>query len=165
MEVAKVIQDITDINFEDIIINFDNIATNKIYDVDIDYTFFPNSMKRAFTKNITIIPAGYPKIDLLIEKENQIKRPSRILTYYPCQLQSLAAYGIITKVQHLLHDFLTQFFIEFPDWQFILRPFPPDRQASIFHDLEEQFRNTPFKLDCGNNNIESLISSDIFISL
>lgn len=39
MEVAKVIQDITDINFEDIIINFNNIATNKIYDVDIDYTF------------------------------------------------------------------------------------------------------------------------------
>ena len=55
MEVAKVIQDITDINFEDIIINFDNIAINKIYDVDIDYTFLNDlDLDFSFLDNLTI---------------------------------------------------------------------------------------------------------------
>lgn len=142
----------------------DGLITPSYTHNKLDYSIFPNSLKREFTKDIKIIPAGYPKIDILMEAASHHKPPFKRVTYYPIMLNDFTRRNILSDMFLLLRDFLTQFFTVFPDWEFILRPFPPDRESSFFQDISKEFSQKNFILDTGEDNVTNLVSCDLFIT-
>lgn len=82
---------------------------------DFDYSIFPNAHKIHRNREFTLLPAGYPKIDLLLEQRQKCLAPGSppVLLCYPTliwmtlQLQELSHAGYAEIWARVIEDFLS----------------------------------------------------------
>ena len=154
---AKIPRNYTDLQADGL------ISPVSSYNSSLDLSQIPNSMKRNPSGNLLIIPAGYPKLDLLLEERRHIARTRKSLVFYP-QILDIKQAGDNAFGGTELVAFLHTFFERYPDWEFIIRPYSRDRKHPIIDKLEKTFSNKPFFVDRGDDNDYYLTRATIFMT-
>lgn len=140
------------------------VAQNK-KQVNFDFSRYPNSVKYFRNRFLTVIPAGYPKLDLLIEARRRLgEGPLGRVAFFPTTRE----WGHYVSDPVLLRELIwliEVFFQRWPDHQFVLRPRTEDFNDSVFRAVERYFSSDPrFIYDTGRDNKKYLVSSDILFT-
>lgn len=140
------------------------VAQNKI-PVDFNFSRYPNSVKYFRNRFLTVIPAGYPKLDLLIEARRRLGvGPLGRVAFFPI----IRAWGHYVSDPVLLRELIwliEGFFQRWPDHQFVLRPRVEDFNDHVFRAVQRHFCNDPrFIYDTGSDNKKYLVGSDILLT-
>lgn len=131
-----------------------------------NYDFLPTSIKRHRSPFLTMIPCGYPKLDLLI-RARQGQGPHKLAAFFPVSLWY--SIGQDTRKEELASrrwsEMLELFFNAYPDWTFVVRPYKEDRNHPLFLMLCERFSGKAgFIFDTDEDNKRYLITADVFIT-
>ena len=125
---------------------------------------YPNSVKIMKNHTYTVIPAGYPKFDLLADARARFgPGPHRRISFYPFWLpvESDKAEERVLLWREAIKSTLRAF----PDWNFVLRPFPTNRENPLLLSIREEFAAEPgFIWDVGDENITYIASADFMIT-
>ena len=139
------------------------ISPVRSFNTALDPARIPNGMKRNPSGNLLIIPAGYPKLDLLLEERRRIRETTRRLVFYP-QILDMRQAGDKAFGGAALVAFLHAFFARYPDWEFVIRPYGTDRAHPMLAKLERMFSDRPFLVDRGEDNDYYLIRATAFMT-
>lgn len=140
------------------------VAQNKNH-VDFDFSRYPNSIKYFRNKFLTAIPAGYPKLDLLLDARRRLGvGPLGRVAFFPIT-RAWGHYVSDTVLLRELISLIEVFFQRWPDHEFVLRPRAEDFNDSVFRAVERHFCNDPRLIyDTGSDNKKYLVSSDILLT-
>lgn len=138
------------------------IATRLDYGTDFKLSDLPNSLKRYMGRDLLIIPAGYPKFDILFELYKQNKSKDKMLVYYPQIITTQMADKPFGGTE--LIKFLKLFFATYPDWHFVIRPYKKDRTNVFLNTLSQEFKDNNFTIDLGEDNDLYLMRATFFMT-
>ncbi len=146
----------------------DYIVTPNTLSGIYSYSFLPNRIKIHRSPVLSMIPCGYPKLDLLIQARKEAgPGPHHVAAFYPGALwysmgQDRAKAALSLRRWRELVD---EFFMVYPDWTFVLRPYKEDREHFIFQELFRRYGDRQnFIFDTGTDNKRYLTGCDIFIT-
>lgn len=146
----------------------DYIVTPNTRSGSYNYSFLPNKIKIHRMPSLSMIPCGYPKLDLLIQARGEAELgPYRLAAFYPGSLwysigQDQAKASL---AMNRWSELVEKFFAAYPDWTFVLRPYKEDRGHFLFQELYGRFGDLPnFIFDTGADNKRYLVGADIFIT-
>ena len=127
---------------------------------------YPNNLKLTYGKTCTLIPGGYPKLDLLYHRRNMYgDGPFNRVVFFPVSLPFTIGQHGQNLYFDTWHELIEGFFRRFPEMEFVLRPYPPDRNAPVFKALYALFEGQAhFHMDMSDDNSHYLLSSDILIT-
>lgn len=138
------------------------IATTLNYNRAFQMPALPNALKRYAHRDLLIIPAGYPKFDILFEMRKDYTFKNKFLVYYPQILVSRNAAHPFGGME--LVRFLTLFFAAYPDWYFVIRPYKTDRENPFLKNLVQLFSKNNFIIDLGDDNDLYLARATFFMT-
>jgi len=144
------------------------LVTMSNINYDFDYTRIPNSKKIGKMPFLSIIPAGYPKIEMLIKAQKRIGNTShKLVSFYPHKFwyrMGSNPFKIANAISQW-QELITLFFEKYPDWRFVFRPNIEEREHPIVKELAETFADqTGFIIDYGNDSKKYIIEADVLIT-
>lgn len=140
------------------------VAHNK-KPADFDFNRFPNVVKNFRGNTLTAIPAGYPKLDLLIDARRQAGAGVHRRVMFLPILRAWNRYVPDASLTRELILLVQGLFQQLPDWEFVLRPMPEDREDAAFRAVYAHFATDPrFIYDTGRDNNKYLVGSDIMMT-
>ena len=139
------------------------IAKNNKYS-DFNFNLYPNHIKINKNYKYIIIPAGYPKLDLLVAGVKKAgPAPYKRIAFFPsiARRNEAAVEQFFAASTELIETFLERY----PGYEFIFRPRVQSRNEPLFRRLRERFLGHPrFKVDLEADSAKYLISSDLLLS-
>ena len=140
------------------------VAVNESYR-KFDFSTYPNYIKINKNFNYTIIPAGYPKLDLVISgREKAGKGPHKRVAFVPV-MSNYWREAYPGQLFKTYSEFISAFCEHFPEYEFIVRPYSTDRNSPLFRKLREKFSAQPrFRLSLEEDNTTYLFSCDLLLT-
>lgn len=144
----------------------DYVVTINANTPPFNFSRYPNHRKFTYGKTCTLVPGGYPKLDLLIRRRREYGAgPFNRVAFFPVSLPFTVGQHGQELYLEAWSELIEGFLCAFPGREFILRPYPPDREAAVFSALRERFAAQPFfYMDMADDNIRYLLSSDLLIT-
>ena len=139
------------------------VAVNSNY-TPFNFSDIPNHAKINQNKTLTIIPAGYPKLDLYMAARQKIQAgPYKRIAFFPITIKNSVAGA---KLSYSVYaELISQFLARYPDYEFVLRPRINDHNAPLFRNLRTKFSaDSRFIFDIGMDNKKYLLASDLMIT-